>query len=195
LAATRTGDHNAFCEICDHLTEYLLLTASSQLGGGLSAKLGASDVVQQTLLEAQQEFTSFRGSSENEFRAWLVRLVQRNLVGSPQFFGNSQKHNLMRKVALGMGSLGETLPRSQKTTCNIARQFETDDQLLRAVAQLPARRRRMIDLRHWQGLSFSEIGKELEISEATARNLWLLAVDELRKKLDSGHSFHPPHPR
>jgi len=195
LDASRAGDDEAFGEICDRLTEYLLLTASSRLGGGLSAKLGASDIVQQTLLEAQQDFTDFRGTSENEFRAWLVRLVQHNLIDSTRHFQKAAKRDTSREIALGMGDVEDTCPGSPKTASSIVRRLETDDELLRAVARLTARRRRIIDLRHWQGLSFAEIGKQLEVTEAAARNLWMRAVAELRKTLASDNATPPTQPR
>jgi RNA polymerase sigma-70 factor (ECF subfamily) len=193
LEASRSGDDEAFGEICDRLTEYLLFIASSRIDGGLRAKFGASDVVQQAFLEARQDFASFRGTSENEFRAWLVRLVQHNLIDSARRFRQAQKRHTSREVSLEAGELTD-LPGSQKTASSIVRHCETDDELLRAVAQLPARRRKIIELRNWQELSFAEVGKELGLSDVAARILWSRTVEELRRKVATIHDHRSARP-
>jgi len=65
----------------------------------------------------------------------------------------TEKRDTSREQPARMGELAESQAGSHKTASSIVRQRETDDELLRAVAQLPARRRRIIELRHWQGLS------------------------------------------
>ncbi|MCA9230459.1 MAG: sigma-70 family RNA polymerase sigma factor [Planctomycetales bacterium] len=179
LDASRNGDDVAFGEICDRLTDYLMLTASSGLGGDLSAKLSASGIVQETLLEARQDIVRFQGASEAELRAWLARLMQHNLTEAGRRYRRTEMRDVSRKEPCGT----ESVPELQRTAGSFVRRRKTDDQLLRAVAQLPASRRKMIELRHWQGLSFAEIGRGLEITESAARSLWARAIEELRKKL------------
>ena len=190
VEAARQGDDDAFGQICDRMTEYLLLTAGD-IGNGLTAKFGASDIVQQSLLQARQGMASFKGTSEGELRTWLVALVQRNLLGSVRHYRQTEKRDTSREQSARMDELAENQAGPHETASSIVRQRETDDELLRAVAQLPARRRRIIELRHWQGLSFSEIGSELEISEDAARRLLTRALEELRKNLSAGHAYRP----
>lgn len=62
----------------------------------------------------------------------------------------------------------------------------TDDQfgraLHRALDALPLRRRRPVQL-HLQGFGTADIGRLLQMSEATARNLVYRGLDELRERL------------
>ena len=195
IAASQAGDDVAFGEICDRLREYLLLTADRRLGDDLYAKFGASDIVQQALIEARAGLPSFRGTTEYELRAWLVRLVQHNLVDAARRYREAQKRDISREMPIANGDLAPEPPAPERTASSIVRRRESDEELLRAVAQLPARRQRMIELRHWRGLGFAEIGEEFGISDVAARNLWARTIDELRKKLSGHHADQPTRPR
>ncbi|MEO2050105.1 MAG: sigma-70 family RNA polymerase sigma factor [Pirellulales bacterium] len=190
VKAARQGDDDAFGQICDRMTEYLLLTASD-IGNGLTAKFGASDIVQQSLLQARQGMSTFKGTSEGELRTWLVTLVQRNLIDSVRHYSQSKKRDTSREQSGRMEYLAESQAGLHKTASSIVRQRETDEELLRAVAQLPTRRQRVIELRHWQGMSFAEISNELKISESAARQLLARALEELRKNLSTSYVHKP----
>src|SRR5262245_25005878 len=64
----------------ERYVDYLRLLARLQLGTRFQAQLDASDVVQQTLLEAQDQLPAFRGRSEPELAAWLRRILAHNLA-------------------------------------------------------------------------------------------------------------------
>jgi hypothetical protein len=55
----------------DGCRQYLLLIANEMIGPELQAKFGASDLVQDTFIEAQRHLAGFRGTSNAEMRAWL----------------------------------------------------------------------------------------------------------------------------
>ena len=79
LPAARQGSREALGQALQACRNYLLLVASKELDPELQAKGGASDLVQQTFLEAQCDFARFQGSSEDELLAWLRRLLLHNL--------------------------------------------------------------------------------------------------------------------
>ena len=60
--------------------DYLMTIAHLHLEPKLQVKLDASDIVQQTLLEAHEQREQFRGQSRPEFAAWLKQILVHNLL-------------------------------------------------------------------------------------------------------------------
>src|SRR3954468_10328040 len=79
LAAARGGSREALGQALQECPRYLLGVAQRELDSELQAKGGASDLVQQTSLEAQRDFTKFHGDTEGELHAWLRSLLLHNL--------------------------------------------------------------------------------------------------------------------
>jgi RNA polymerase sigma-70 factor (ECF subfamily) len=80
LLLARRGCEPALGELLSRYTAYLKLLARVQIGRRLQGKAGASDVVQETFLEAHQHFPLFRGSTEAEFVAWLRQILAGRLA-------------------------------------------------------------------------------------------------------------------
>ena len=72
------GDHDL--APLERFRSYLLLLARLHLRGRCPARLDASDLVQQTLLEAHRDAARFRGAGDAERAAWLRRALARNLA-------------------------------------------------------------------------------------------------------------------
>jgi RNA polymerase sigma-70 factor (ECF subfamily) len=195
LAAARAGDEDALGEICEQLREYLLLAAAGNLGRDLTAKLGASDIVQETMLEACRDFPSFQGGSEGEFRAWVRRLLQRNAIDSARSYRVAQNRRLERERSVDEAGGQAALPGRTATASSILRRRETDEQLLRAVARLPGKQQRVIELRHRDGLAYRDIATALGMTEVAARKMWSRAVQQLSRELAIADEPRTPKPR
>ncbi len=68
IEVARQGDPVALGRVLETFRDYLLLVANEELEPDLRAKLGGSDLVQETFLGAQRDLTSFRGKTETEWR-------------------------------------------------------------------------------------------------------------------------------
>ena len=67
LAAGRAGDPVALGELLNLYQDYLLAIAQQELPGGLKPKVGASDVVQETQIEAYQaEIKKLQGTEDKQ---------------------------------------------------------------------------------------------------------------------------------
>src|SRR3954469_6697783 len=78
---------------------YLRLLALARLDPRLAAKLDASDVVQQTMLEAHRDRADFRGTTSGEWAAWLRRILARNLANALRDFRRDRR-DIAREQAL-----------------------------------------------------------------------------------------------
>ena len=63
----------------EHFRSYLLLLARVRLDRRIQSKVAASDIVQQTMLEAHQAIESLRGENSAVQAAWLRQILARNL--------------------------------------------------------------------------------------------------------------------
>src|SRR5262249_50548836 len=95
----RRGDVQAREQLFESYRPYLHLLAQGQLGRHLRAKCDASDLVQQTLLEAHRDFGAFQGSHEAELLAWLRRILAHNLFNEARRF-TAQQRDAAREVSL-----------------------------------------------------------------------------------------------
>lgn len=195
ITAARAGESQALGIVFERLREYLLLTVNQQLGSEVQAKCGASDIVQRTFLDVQQDIKRFKGTSEAEFKSWLRCLVKHNLIDATRKFKETKRRDISREISIDNGEKQHALPAPVKTPSSLLRRRERDEELLRVVASLPWRKRRLLELRHWQGLEFSEIAKDLQMTEAAARKLWSRTVQSLRIELTPQHDSRPNLPR
>src|SRR5437763_5408525 len=106
LPAARGGSSEALGELLEACRGYLLLVAQRELALDLQAKGGASDLVQETLLDAVRAFPRFQGTSEAEVLAWLRRLLLNNLVSFARRYRDADKRQVGREVGLAEGSAG-----------------------------------------------------------------------------------------
>src|SRR3954451_25152911 len=82
LTQVAHGNAAARDEILSLYRPYLRLIATRQLPRIVRKRLDASDLVQQTLIDAVRGLPEFRGQTEPEFTAWMMKLLERNLLMS-----------------------------------------------------------------------------------------------------------------
>ena len=91
----------------DEFRSYLTLLARAGLQARFQAKIDASDVVQQTLLEAHQASGQFRGTSTAERAVWLRQILARNLVSVARRFRPREARHQARAIArASVGAIG-----------------------------------------------------------------------------------------
>src|SRR5438309_350206 len=98
LPAAQAGSKEALGQILEACRGYLLLIAQQELDQALQAKGGASDLVQQTFLEAQRDFLGFHGSTPEALLAWMRRLLLNNLANFRRDY-RRDKRRVSREVS------------------------------------------------------------------------------------------------
>ena len=79
IRLAREGQPEALSDLLETHRNYLRLLAASCLYREMRGKADPSDVVQETLLKVHENFRQFRGTTEQEWMAWLRRILVRNM--------------------------------------------------------------------------------------------------------------------
>jgi RNA polymerase sigma-70 factor (ECF subfamily) len=184
IRQARTGCNEALGRLLNGYLGYLLRIAGDGLDPRLQAKGGASDIVQETFLEAQRDFVRFKGHSERELLAWLRQRVEYRAAKFVRCYRRTAKRSTAREVPLDEGgsssAYGPGLAADQLSPSERVVAAERDHLLYQAMDRLPDDYRRVLQLRYREGLSFEEIGSVLIRSPNSARKLWARAIERLK---------------
>jgi RNA polymerase sigma-70 factor (ECF subfamily) len=163
----------------ERFRSYLLLLAQLHPGG----QDGASDVVQQTLLEAFQQREQFRGGSDAERAAWLRRALANNLADAHRA-RHRHKRDVSREIDVSASRLGELLAADVPSPSAAVRRDEDALLLAAALEQLPEPQREAIVLQHWHGLTLAQIGERLDKTPVAVAGLLKRGLKRLREILE-----------
>lgn len=186
IDACRDGQADAFGRLFETFRQHLLFLAKQELPPGLRGKLGASDLVQETAFDAQSDFRAFRGSTPEECLAWLRAILRNNLIDAVRRYKTAQKRAARVEFSLDTPQgrrEGENLAMSWGISDNSAMRREDASILACTIVRLSPDHQEVLRMRHWEGLSFIEIGNRLDRSPDAARKLWYRALDRLQDEL------------
>jgi len=186
LLAARAGSRTALGEVLDECRNYLLLIANRELGEAIQSKVGASDLVQETFVEAQNIFARFEGKSRQELCLWLARILEFKLAQATRKFASTHKRDVRRERSLETLTQDEWLSVSAdsaaETTC-LSEKLAKFAALQAALQRLPPEHRLAIEMRSFEKRPFAELAVKLGRTTDAARRLWLRAVVRLRMEL------------
>ncbi|HEV8060723.1 MAG TPA: sigma-70 family RNA polymerase sigma factor [Gemmataceae bacterium] len=186
LPAAQAGSTEALGQVLEACRAYLLLIAQQELEPEFQAKGGASDLVQQTFLEAHRDFAQFHGTTHEALLAWMRRLLLTNLANFRRDY-RRHKRKVTREVALpgGDSSFQGTggLPGDTPTPSVATMRNEQNEALERALQRLPEDYRLVVQLRYREERSFEEIATLMQRSQNAVRKLWARAIERLQQEL------------
>ncbi|WP_437204648.1 sigma-70 family RNA polymerase sigma factor [Planctomicrobium sp. SH664] len=188
LEQARQGNTSARDELFQSCRNYLNLVARMQVESWMRTRVDASDLVQQTLLEAHRGFDKFAGSSEGEWLGWLKQMLTHNT----QDFIRQQrtaKRGGAREIpihndsaflgGIGLSQLHDKLPTPSQLLMARERELELAD----CVAELAPDYQEVLQLRSLQRLSFDEVAERMGRSRSATQMLWMRAVQKLEQML------------
>src|SRR5437868_8800299 len=100
LKKARGGDDSARDHLFLVCRNYVSLVARAEMASWLKAKVDASDLVQQTLLEAHRGLANFRGTTEAEWLGWLRQILAHNAADFVRKYHGVEKRCVSREVSL-----------------------------------------------------------------------------------------------
>lgn len=184
IAAAQNGDTSALGLLLNQFRPYLLQIANEEMDPKLKSKVGGSDVVQQSLMEAGQSFGDFQGHTTTAVSAWLRRILINNVANVRRHY-HFEKRNVQREVHLvGADSRSNdmrTLPADCASPSGELRRQEEMRQMELALTLLSEDHRRVIQLRNYHKKSFIQIGEEIGKTADAARKLWGRGIEALQQ--------------
>jgi RNA polymerase sigma-70 factor (ECF subfamily) len=187
LREARAGDPASLGRLLELYRRYLTLLARVQIGRRLQGKVDASDLVQETYLEAHRSFGRFRGASEAEFVQWLRRILAANLTDLVRRYVGARARDVRLEREIGdaldrsSAVLGGGLPAPLTSPSQQAANREQAVLLADALEQLPEDYREALVLRHLEGLTFPEVAARMGRSLESVEKLWMRGLVRLRR--------------
>lgn len=187
VVRSRQGDAEAGELLMTTYRPYLRLLAGQRLPKLLAKRADGSDIVQQTLLDAVRGLPDFRGQTEAEFTAWMVRLLERNLLQNARL--NLAAMRDVRRESPEYAPDGSALLVWHDTggngTTPQSSMFrgEAALHLAQALEQLPDQQRRAVEMRYLEQQTLESIAQELDKSTAAVAGLIARGVEALRRYL------------
>ncbi len=185
LEEARRGAPEALGLLLDACRPHLPLLARQQLDADLRGKVDPSDIVAETFLKALRDFGAFQGQTAAEFEAWLRRILANNVANITRKYrtGGRQVDREVSIEGSPIEELENALASTDQSPSSQAGVRERDEDLEKALGQLPEHYRRVIELRQAENLSWEEVGTQLDRSGEAARQLWTRAVERLGELL------------
>jgi RNA polymerase sigma-70 factor (ECF subfamily) len=167
---------------------YLVLLARMSLARRLRARLDASDVVQQALLEAHRHAGLFRGATSGELAAWLRQVLARQLANALRDQTRARRdvrreQSLERSLEESSACLTRWLADDQPSP---SERLDAQERLLRvadALSELPEAQRQVVEGRHLHGWSLEQAAARLGRTPAAVAGLLHRGLARLRTRL------------
>jgi RNA polymerase sigma-70 factor (ECF subfamily) len=188
IQQARTGDSEKLGELLEVYREYLRLLASIEIGRRLQGKVDASDVVQETCLEAHRQFPNFQGQAAGQLMLWLRTILAGTLANTVRrYFGTQARDpRLERELSVDLDqstwALGKILVDPRSSPSQQAIRGEQSLLVAEALSRLPPDYRNVLVLRHLEGLTFPQISERMGRSVDSVEKLWLRGLTRLKKE-------------
>ena len=168
---------------------WLKLLARMQVESQFQDKFDASDIAQQTMLEAWKALPQFRGTSEGERIAWIRKILARVISHEVRRYKGTGKRDIRREVSLErsleqsscmlVSVLADTGPTPSQDAANREQQLR----LAEVLERLPPDHRDVIVRRNLKMQSHAEIADDLGRTPAAVRMLWIRAIKNLKTEM------------
>jgi RNA polymerase sigma-70 factor, ECF subfamily len=192
LARWRSGDREALTALIERELSWIRSLARRRLGRLLRGKAETDDFVQDLLVRVLATKPGPDLLDEDGFRALLATILENVLRDQHDRF-TAAKRAAGRERRLLSASAGQP-PAEVARPSEMAQLREWEDWIHRGMEQLAPEDRDLLRFRQWMGLSHSEIGGRMGISEDAARMRFARALARLAgevQKLKAGREPRP----
>ena len=180
----KAGEDQALNLLLERYLNRILRIVRMKLGPKLRTKMESMDVVQEVMVRAVKGFEKFEPENEAAFLHWISKLVQNEIRDLADYHGAAKrdfaKEKENKKDSSIDSSVLSNIPANSEWRPSFQIKLKEDVlELEAAMDQLPEKQRDVVVMRQYEGMSFKEIGEELDCSEDAARIQFARAMDKL----------------
>ena len=177
------GDEAAWDELCRRHWSRLRTAVLDRMSPLLRRRVGASDVVQDALLELIRKPPRFQ-PSEGRGAGWLDAVVDNMVRRAIEWHWETDQRSARRENHDSNALRHLAADRRATTPGRGVATREEAERVERAIAQLPEQDQVVVRLRHWEGLRFREIALLLGKNPDAVGVQYRRALTKLEKLLD-----------
>ena len=187
LRAADRGDAQARGRLLERHRGRLRRMVALRLDRRLAARVDPSDVVQESLAEADRRLDGYLRERPLPFYPWLRQLAWERLTALYRRHVRAQRRSVTREEAEPLGlpdgsvlALADRLLARAASPSEALGREELKQRVRAALDRLSGRDREVLVLRHLEELSAAEVGAVLGLSEAAVKMRALRALKRLR---------------
>jgi RNA polymerase sigma-70 factor (ECF subfamily) len=190
LSRAKSASEKDRHDLLEGYRNYLLLLTSIRSDRKLRIKMGDSDLVQETLIQANRDFDQFRGISEEELTSWLRAILSAKKAKlARRYYGTAARDpRLETQMQDEMNNSSQLLDRAfldyGSSQSRQAAGRERSVLLADALAALPEHYREVVVLRHIKGYKLAEVAESMDRSVDSVKKLWARAMIQLRTSMN-----------
>lgn len=159
----------------ERIRPILISLAEALLSPAFRGHLDASDLVQQTLLEAHCNLEDLSKLDDAPLFAWLHSALKHNVLDAVKHL-RSAKKNIARNVREGdlqnsFVRMEQLLVTNDTSPSQVLQRNEDISHMLAALQTLPSNQKMAVILKHLRGHTLSEVSEILEVSESAVAGL------------------------
>lgn len=173
----------------DQFRPYLSLLARMQIEAHFQPKLDASELVQQTLVEAYRKWEQFQGDNDAQLAGWLRAILANSLADEVRRWTTQKRcifdeHSLCDQVETSSVRLELMLQDEQELTPS-SRAVRNEELLglAEALGSLREDYRQAVEWHHLHGMTLSEIAARMGKTPGQVAGLLRQGLKELRKRM------------
>jgi RNA polymerase sigma-70 factor (ECF subfamily) len=198
LDRVKDGDQTALEALFKLHSAMLLRAIALRMDHRVAARVDASDVLQETYLEAFKRLPAYLEQQHMPFYLWLYWIAREKVVALHRRHLGAEKravtHEAMPLPADNPATfVGTVIAGHDPSPSQALAKAELAERLRQALGQLDDDERDLILWRHFEQLSARETAQLLEISEAAASKRYIRAVERLRTILEGLGISGPEH--
>lgn len=190
LRCARRGNPEALNVVLARYRSRLKKMISLRMNPRLRSRLDASDVIQDTLVEATRTVDQYLSNPKLSVYIWLRELANEKLIQAHRFHLNTQKRDVSREMSIYGNALSATseaiavqLVARDSTPSEAAVKNDRKRLLTEALEKMTPIDREVLTLKHFEHLNSKEAARILGLKHEAVKKRYIRALERLQRIL------------